>query len=122
MSPEDVDCMLNKESGLKGISGISNDMRKLICAAARNNKYARLAIEIFKYRVQKYICAYAGILGRADAIVFTAGIGENQPKLVRGICKGIFNNFKIKPRIMTIPTDEELMIARQTYNAVKGRG
>lgn len=115
ISPEAVDELLNKESGLKGISGIGNDMRKLKTQADKGNKRCLLAIEIFIYRLRKYISAYSGILGRVEAIVFTAGIGENHPWLVRRALSGLFNNLKVKPKVMVIPTDEELMIARQTY-------
>ena len=117
-----MDEMLNKESGLKGVSGVSNDMRKVQEAARRGNRRAKLAIEIFIYRIQKYISAYLGILGKTNAIVFTAGIGQNQPRLVREICEGLFENLKNKPRIMIIPTDEELMIARQAYHLIQRKG
>jgi acetate kinase len=119
MPPESVDQLLNKESGLKGISGVSNDMRKLKEQAERGNKRCQLAIEIFIYRLKKYISAYLGILGRADALVFTAGIAEHHPWLIRKACKGLFNNLKAKPKVMIIPTDEELMIARQTYRVIR---
>ena len=119
MPAGDVDRLLNQESGLKGISGISNDMRKIKEAAQKGNYRAKLAIEIFIYRVQKYISAYLGVLGRTEAVVFTAGISENQPGIIREICRGIFDNLKLKPKIMVIPADEELMIARQTYQLLK---
>jgi len=107
--------LLNKESGLFGISEVSNDMREII-REEKHNKKAKLALDIFIYRIKKYIGAYTGIMDGVDAIVFTGGIGENQPGLIRRICKGT----AIKDvEILTIPTDEELMIARDTYNAVK---
>ncbi len=118
MSVLKVEEMLNKKSGLLGISGVSNDMRKVREAAIKGNSRARLAIEIFVYRIQKYISAYLGILGRIEAVVFTAGIGENQPQVVKDICRGIFDNLRRKPKVMVIPADEELMIARQTYKIV----
>ena len=118
MPPESVDQLLNKESGLKGISGVSNDMGKLMLEAKKGNKRCQLAIEIFIYRLKKYISAYLGILGRAHALVFTAGISEHHPWLIRKACKGLFNNLKAKPKVMLIPTDEELMIARQTYRVI----
>lgn len=118
MSAEEVNELLNKESGLKGISGISNDMRKIKKAAKEGNQRAKLAIEIFLYRIQKYIGAYLGILGKVDGVIFTAGIGEHQGDLVRRIVRGLFTNLKVKPKVMVIPTDEELMIARQTYRIV----
>ena len=119
ISPADVDRLLNQESGLKGISGISNDMRKILQSADMGNQRCKLAIEMFVYRIRKYISAYLGILGKTDAVVFTAGISENQPRIVKGITDGLFNNLKIKPKSMVIPTDEELMIARQTYRIVR---
>lgn len=117
--PSDVDRLLNRESGLKGISGISNDMRKILQSADKGNQRSKLAIEMFVYRIRKYISAYLGVLGKADALVFTAGISENQPRIVKSITDGLFGNLKLKPRIMVIPTDEELMIARQTYEIVR---
>ena len=119
MPAVEADRILNQESGLLGVSGVSNDMRKLKEAAKKGNARARLAIEIFIYRVQKYISAYLGVLGRTEAVVFTAGISENQPGIIKGICRGIFGNLKLKPKIMVIPADEELMIARQTYRVVR---
>lgn len=116
--PVEVDRLLNRESGLKGISGISNDMRKILQSADKGNRRCQLAIEMFIYRIRKYISAYLGVLGKTEAIVFTAGIGENQPRITKMITRGLFDNLKIKPGIMVIPTDEELMIARQTYNIV----
>lgn len=118
MSTQDVDVLLNKESGLKGVSGVSNDMRKIKEAAQKGNPRAKLAIEIFVYRIQKYISAYLGILGKTDAVVFTAGIGENQPQVIKDTCRNLFDNLKQKPKVMVIPTDEELMIARQVYRVV----
>lgn len=111
--------LLNKESGLKGISGISNDMRILENSAKKGNRRARLAMDIFIYRIKKYIGAYSGVLGGLDALVFTAGIGENQKMIRRRVCEGIFSHFKKKPKILVIPTDEELMIARQTYKLTR---
>lgn len=112
----EIDDILNKKSGLKGISGISNDMRLL---QKSQNKRAKLAIDIFIYRIKKYIGAYSAIMGGVDALVFTAGIGENQRKIRDRICQGLFFHLKKKPRILVIPTDEELMIARQTYQVIK---
>jgi len=114
-----IDKLLNKASGLIGISGISNDMRVLLAYAARGNKRARLAIDIFVYRVKKYIGAYTAIMSGVDAIVFTAGIGENQGKIRNKICRGMFTHLKRKPRVLVIPTDEELMIARQAYRLIR---
>jgi acetate kinase len=101
--------LLNKKSGLLGISGISNDVRDIM---RKKSMRATLALKVFVYRAKKYISAYIGIIGRIDAIVFTGGIGENQPKLRREICKDL-----VEPdvRVLVIPTNEELMIARDTY-------
>ena len=110
-----IDDVLNKASGLKGISGISNDMRVLCSKYKSGDKRARLAVDIFVYRIKKYIGAYIAIMGGADAVVFTAGIGQNQKGVREKICKGIFNSLKKKPKILVIPTDEELMIARSAF-------
>lgn len=114
-----IDDILNKASGLKGISGISNDMRILKGKSKIGNKRAKLAIDVFVYRIKKYIGAYTAIMSGCDALVFTAGIGENQKTIREKICRGIFGHLKKKPRILIIPTDEELMIARQTYQLIK---
>ncbi|MFA5411244.1 MAG: acetate kinase [Candidatus Omnitrophota bacterium] len=114
-----IDDILNKESGLRGISGISNDMRTLQEKSRRKDKRAKLAIDIFIYRIKKYIGAYTAAMEGCDALVFTAGIGENQKAIRKMICRGIFSQFKKKPGILVIPTDEELMIARQTYGLIK---
>jgi acetate kinase len=114
-----IDKVLNKASGLKGISGVSNDMRTLEQKIRQGNKRAKLARDIFIYRIKKYIGAYAAIMQGCDAVVFTAGIGENQKGIRERICSGIFNSFKKKPKILVIPTKEELMIARQTFHLIR---
>jgi acetate kinase len=116
LSPEKIEHILNEQSGLRGISGISNDMRVLEKSSSGR---AKLAIEMFAYRIKKYIGAYAAVMGGADAIVFTAGIGEHQALLRRKICRGVFCALKKKPRVLVIPTNEELMIARETYQLAK---
>lgn len=109
--------LLNKESGLLGISGISNDMREIISSAEGNEK-AKLALDIFIYRIKKYIGSYVAVLdGAVDAVVFTGGISENQPDLMKRISNDAITS---TVEILIIPTDEELMIARDTYNIVKG--
>ncbi|RKY31411.1 MAG: acetate kinase [Candidatus Omnitrophota bacterium] len=113
-----IDDILNKESGLKGISGISNDMR-VLKKRSQGMRLAKLAIDIFVYRIKKYIGAYIAVLGGIDALVFTAGIGENQEFIRRKVCSGIGKFLKKKPRILVIPTNEELMIARQAYKLAK---
>jgi len=115
-----MNVLLNRESGLKGISGISNDMRILEEKSKIGNKRARLALEIFVYRVRKYIGAYTGIMSGCDVLVFTGGIGENQKSIRQKIVKNIFKHLKKKPKILVIPTNEELMIAKQTYQLING--
>jgi acetate kinase len=113
--------ILNQESGLKGISGISNDMRLLKNKSIAGNRRARLAIDIFVYRIRKYIGAYLSVLGGLDALIFTAGIGEHQPGIRGDICRGLFSYLRKKPKILVIPTNEELMIARQAYKLITPR-
>ncbi len=116
-----MDKVLNKESGLKGISGVSNDMRELESATRKGNKRASLAIDIFIYRIQKYIGAYSAVMGGCDILVFTAGIGEHKKDIRKKVTKGIFAHLKKKPKVLVIPTDEELMIARKTYHLVRSK-
>jgi acetate kinase len=117
---EQIDKVLNYQSGLKGISGLSNDMREIEEAAKKGHFRARLALEIFAYRIKKYIGSYIAVLGGVDAIVFTAGIGENEKDIRDKVLKGLFgflNRKKVK--VLVIPTNEELMIAKQTFHLVK---
>lgn len=114
LSPRRVDEILNKESGLKGISGISNDMRDIL-KALKTNKRAKLALEIFIYRIQKYIGAYIAAMKGVDVVAFTAGISEHNPGIIKKICRGIFDTLKKRPKVMVIATNEELMIARKAY-------
>jgi len=115
-----MDLLLNKESGLKGISGISNDMRILEEKARGGNKRAKLAIDIFIYRIRKYIGAYTAVMSGCDCLVFTAGIGENQKRIRIEITNNIFKHLKKAPKVLVIPTNEELMIARQAYQLING--
>ena len=117
---EEIDAVLNYKSGLKGISGISNDMREIKKAASGGHRRAQLALKIFTYRIKKYIGSYIAALDGVDAIVFTAGIGENEKDIRTNIAKGLFrflNRRKVK--ILVVPTNEELMIAKQTYHLVR---
>lgn len=135
-SIEDLDRMCNKQSGLLGISGESNDMRNLDQLAGEGHERAKLAIDIFTYRVRKYIGTYTSVLGRLDAIVFTGGIGENNEKIREAVCSrqsqiGIEidpkanasfagENLDIsspvsRVKVLVIPTDEEVIIADDTY-------
>ena len=141
MTLAEVLTYLNKKSGVMGISGVSSDFRDLCAAAAEGNKRARLALDVFAYRVKKYIGAYAAAMNGVDAIVFTAGIGENTT-LVRkmvmenmdylGASIDLEKNEKkndgtihdisgkdSKVRVLVIPTNEELVIARETAALVK---
>lgn len=128
-SPKDIETLLYKKSGLLGISGISNDMRDLL---GRNDPAARLAVDYFVYRAAKEIGALAAVLGGLDALVFTAGIGENSAEVRQRICEssawlGIeldhranterlskISTSRSKVSVWVIPTNEELMIARHT--------
>ena len=87
--PKSSIIFLNKKSGLLGISEISNDMRNLVEAQARGDLRAKIAIDIFCYRLRKYIGAYMAVLGRTDAIIFTGGIGENNAMIRREALKGL---------------------------------
>ncbi|MDR2112507.1 MAG: acetate kinase [Candidatus Accumulibacter sp.] len=134
MSFADIDKALNKESGLQGISGVSSDMRDLHKASSEGNARAKLAIDVLRHRALKYIGAYAIELGRVDAIVFTGGIGENDIAFrasiverlsllgirldakandVRG-CEAVISTADSPVKVMVIPTNEELVIARDT--------
>jgi len=134
MSVEDVDNYLNKKSGVLGISGVSSDFRDIEGAAKDGNERAQLALDMFAYRVRKYIGSYAAAMGGVDAIVFTAGLGENSIEMREMICDGLEflgtkidtekNNVRGKAqeisiegsqvKIFVVPTNEELMIARDT--------
>lgn len=143
MSPEEVDKVLNKESGVLGISGLSSDFRDLEKGAESGDEACQLALKIFHSRCRETIGAYATMMGgRIDAITFTGGIGENGSKDREAICDGLeiigvkldkeINNQR-KPKektisaedsaikVMVIPTDEELMIARDTKRLVEGK-
>jgi acetate kinase len=140
MTPKEIDDYLNKKSGVLGISGISSDFRDLEEAFEEGNERARLAIRIFCYRVKQYIGSYTAVMNGLDAVVFTAGIGENNP-LVRGIIMEDLdflglrvdpgkNNVRgremdisaedAKVRTLVIPTNEELAIARETLKLTAG--
>ncbi len=141
LEPEEVDSIMNKESGLLGISGISNDSRDVSEAAQQGNKRARLAAKVFNYRVKKYIGAYAAAMGGTDAIVFTAGIGENDGAIRAAILENLeFLGFKLdetknntrgeeidistpgsRVKVFAIPTNEELVIARDTAKILENR-
>lgn len=137
MTAAQVDAMMNKRGGLMGLCG-KCDMRDISAAIEAGDEDSRLALEMFVYRVQKYIGAYVAALNGVDAIVFTAGIGEN----VRHVRSGILKNFEFlgvacddaanqandtvistadsKVKALVIHTDEELVIAKDTYDIIKG--
>ena len=132
--------VLNKKSGVEGISAISSDFRDLENAEAQGNQRAELALRVFDYSVKKYIGAYAAAMGGVDAVIFTAGVGENGPETRESACAGLeFLGIKIdsekdkvrgkemdvsaddaKVRVLVIPTNEELMIAMDTAAIVNG--
>lgn len=134
LSIAQVDTVLNKKSGVLGISGVSSDFRDIEEAAEKGNERAKLALEVYIHRVKKYIGAYAAIMNGVDAIVFTAGLGENSDIIRSDICKDMsFLGIELdeeknhvrgketdistagsKVRVLLIPTNEELMIARDT--------
>lgn len=138
-STKRVESALNKESGVLGISGISSDFRDLEAAAAEGNERAQLAIDVFCYKVTKRIGSCAAAMGGLDAVVFTAGVGENSPTLRARIVEGLdFLGLKLDPeknkvrgkeaiistddspnKILMIPTNEELMIALDTAKLVR---
>jgi acetate kinase len=142
LSASEVDALLNTQSGLLGISGLTNDMRELQAELAEHDdRRVRLAIEIFCYRARKYIGAYLAAMGGADAVVFTGGIGENSPDVRARICTGMewaglcldaarnqetigregkINSEDSKLLAYAIPTDEELLIARDTVRVILG--
>lgn len=142
-SAQEVETLLNKQSGLLGISGLTNDMRELLDEARENDdRRARLAIEIFCYRARKYIGAYLAAMNGAEAVVFAGGIGENSAEVRAKICDGLRwlgleldaerNNRMIAGRegaistdasrlaAYVIPTNEELLIARDTVRVIGG--
>jgi acetate kinase len=135
----EIDAMLNKHSGMIGISGVSSDMRDIQTQAEAGNKRAQLALDIYTYRIRKYIGAYAAAMNGVDAIVLTAGVGENHVYCRKAICQHLgylgaefdaarneikggereINTPTSKVKLLVIPTNEELMIARETLELVK---
>jgi acetate kinase len=143
LSLPEMEGVLNKQSGLLGISGLTNDMRELLAEAGEHDdRRARLAIEIFAYRVRKYIGAYLAAMNGADAILFAGGIGENAAAVRTLICDGLeWLGVKLddarnkatvgggegkisadgsRVEVWVVPTDEELLIARDTVRVVQG--
>ena len=139
MQPQEMADFLNKKSGVLGITGISSDMRDIESAAEKGDKRAILALDMYNYRIKKYIGAYAAAMGGVDVIVWTAGVGENQIGTRLDVCKGLeflgvkfdaeANNCRGEEKLIStpdsrvqvwvVPTDEEIVIARDTMELVK---
>ena len=138
MKPQEMADFLNKKSGMLGISGVSSDMRDVSNAAQEGNKRAQLALDMYSYRIKKYIGSYAAAMGGVDIIVWTAGVGENQIDIRMNACSDLeFLGVKMdakanevrgeeaiisapdsKVTVCVIPTDEEIVIAQDTMNLV----
>ena len=131
----DMVTYLNKQCGVAGISGVSSDFRDLIAGAKKGNERCALALDMFAYQTKKFVGSYAAAMGGLDCIVFTAGIGENSPNVREGVCEGLEflgvqldkaeNQKRVdgihevsakgsKVKVLVIPTNEELVIARET--------
>ncbi len=140
LSQDALESMLNKQSGLKGICGV-NDMRQIIGRAGNGDKHARLAIDMYCYRIKKYIGAYVAVLRRVDALVFTGGIGENAAPIREAVCQGLATlgieidseknrtrtgkAFEIQTeraavKLLVVATNEELEIAEETVAVITG--
>lgn len=137
----EVNSMLNKHSGLLAVSGISGDMREIVQAAEDGDKQAQLAFDMYTYRLRKYIGAYAAGMNGLDAVVFTAGVGENSVAVRRAVCENLtFLGIELDParndirskearfissddsrvKALVVPTNEELLIARDTHRLLAG--
>lgn len=135
----EVNSMLNKHSGLLAISGLSSDMREILEASEAGDRNAQLAFEMYEYRLRKYIGAYAAAMNGVDAIVFTAGVGENSAALRAAVCRNLtylglelneeanvrresadraITTPESRVQVLVIPTNEELMIARETHKLI----
>jgi len=141
LSLHEANTLMNKHSGLYGVSGVSSDLREVLSAAEEGNKRATLSVDIMCYRIRKYIAAYAAAMGGADVVVFTGGIGENAVSVRAKSCQDLeFMGIEIDPaangdcvkkegtistndskvKVMVVPTNEELIIARDTVRCVRG--
>ncbi len=140
LNAEQMQTIINKESGVLGVSGVSSDMREIDAAIEAGNERARLALDMYMLRITKYIGAYAAEMGGVDIIVFTGGVGENQAMLRADVCstlgfmgveidkevnavtrgtETVISSAASKVKVCVIPTDEELTIARDTRALVK---
>jgi acetate kinase len=135
----EANTLLNKHSGLQGISGVSSDMREVLKEVKNGDKKAQYAFDIFCYRIRKYIGAYAAAMGGLDAVIFTGGIGENSPDVRKECCKDLgflgietddaanessdkekfINTKNGRIKVLVIPTNEELVIAMDTMKIVR---
>ena len=140
MSADAINQMLNRESGLLGVSGVASDVRDLFKAVSQGNSQAVLALQMFSYRVRQYVGKYAAVLGGLDALIFTAGIGENAPSIRAAICENLeflgihldekknqtseveksIHREDASVKLLVVPTNEELMIARDTLDLIEG--
>ena len=142
LSTQQINDIINKKSGLVGVSGVSSDMRDIENAIEQGNERARLAMDMYFYYILKYVSGYIAVLGGVDAIIFTGGVGENQPIMRKYVCDSLaflgvdFNNElndrikgreteltfpNSKVRVAVIPTNEELAIAIDTEELVEGK-
>lgn len=142
LSSKDMLNMVNKESGLAGVSGVSSDMREITAAAKQGNEKAILSLEMYEQRITKYVGAFAAEMGGVDIIVFTGGVGEHQSSTRANVCnplrfmgieiddaandanngdEGIISTPNSAVKVVVIPTDEEYMIAKDTEAIIEGR-
>lgn len=140
LSLHEANTLLNKHSGMQGISGVSSDMRDIIAESQKGNTIAQLALDVYCYRIRKYIGAYAAAMGGLDALVFTAGIGENSPSVRKKCCENLeFLGIQVDDekneeairveaeiqtddspvKVLCIPTNEELVIAIDTKRIIE---
>lgn len=140
LNADQMSDLLNKESGVKGISGVSSDIREVEAGIREGNERCKLAMEMYDYRIKKYIGSYAAVMGGVDIVVFTAGVGEHQWDVRQGAIEGLeFMGIKVdteknkknfgeeeiistpdsKVKVVIVPTDEELLIASDTLDLVK---
>jgi len=135
MSAQGISTLVNKFSGVLGMSGVSSDMREIEAAIKEGNKRAKLALDAYNYRIKKYVGSYAAAMGGVDILVFTGGVGENQAETRSDVCKDmafmgieldeelnasvratevLISKPESKVKVVIIPTDEELTIAKDT--------
>lgn len=142
LSAKDLQAIINKQSGIAGVSGISSDMREIEAAVNAGNERAKLGLDMYEQRILKYVGAYAAEMGGVDIIVFTGGVGENQVGVRENVCRplafmgveldnelnatirgkeAVISSPASKVKVVVIPTDEEYLIARDTEAIVEGR-